>query len=94
VTATRKMVLAGLGVFATALVLALWTRVRHQQHERSALIDCLTRAASADGIAPIGSRELDKLPAPASQTRSAASERALGIVAARGLAQLGHARPD
>jgi hypothetical protein len=58
------MVLAGLGVLATALVLGLWIGVRHQQNERSALVDRLTRAASADDAPPNGPPNLDTLPAP------------------------------
>jgi hypothetical protein len=87
------MVLAGLGVFATALVFALWIGVRHQRHERSALIDRLTRTASADGVAPIGSPELDKLPAPVARylRRALGSNRPLQLVR---LKQLGTLRTD
>lgn len=58
VGATRKMVFAGLGVFATALLLALWVGARHQVHQRLALVDRLTRTTDSDAITQIASPEL------------------------------------
>jgi hypothetical protein len=86
------MVLAGLGVFATAVVLALWIGARHQQNERSALVDRLTRAASSDGITPIAPG-LDKLPAPVARylRRALGPDRQLQLVR---LKQLGTLRTD
>jgi hypothetical protein len=93
VSATPKKVLAGLGVFATALVFALWIGVRHQRSERSALVDRLNRAPSSGGMTPAGSPDLDTLPAPVARylRRALGPHRELRLVR---LEQLGTLRTD
>jgi hypothetical protein len=87
------MVLAGLGVSTTALVLALWMGVRHQRNERAALVRRLTGAPRSDQMTPIGSADLENLPAPVSRylRRALGSIRQLQLVR---LKQLGTLRTD
>lgn len=92
-TTKPKVILAGLGVLATAMIVALSIGVRHQRNERTAIVAHLTRAASAGDTTQIEPPELAKLPAPVARYLQRALSRNLELQLVR-LTQLGTLRTD